>query len=59
MITIIKKGTSASEMQKQMQEALKKAKNSNRKKDISPFFGKINLKIDAIEYQKKMRDEWE
>lgn len=59
MITIIKKGTSASEMQKQMKEALKKASDSNRKKDISPFFGKINLKIDAIEYQKKMRNEWE
>lgn len=59
MITVIKKGTSASEMKKQMQEALKNASKSAKKKDISPFFGKIKLKIDPLEYQKKMRNEWE
>jgi hypothetical protein len=30
-----------------------------KKKDLSRFFGKLKWKGDALEVQKKLRDEWD
>jgi hypothetical protein len=56
MVTVIKKGTSKEEIKKRINEAVSKTP----KKDIMKYAGKLKLTgIDPLEYQKKMRDEWE
>ena len=46
---------------KTIREAIEKASSRKKKKpvDIGRYFGKVNFGIDGLEYQKKLRDEWE
>ncbi len=54
MLTIIKKGTPAKEIKKKINEVVSRTS----KKNIAKFAGKLKSKIDPLEFQKKMRDEW-
>lgn len=44
-----------------IREAIKKASSHKKKKsvDIDRYFGKVNFGMDGLEYQKKVRNEWE
>ncbi|HEY4323427.1 MAG TPA: hypothetical protein VGN20_05560 [Mucilaginibacter sp.] len=54
MVITINKDTKAEEIK----EALKKLKKSD-KKSLSSFYGKLKGAFgDGMEYQKKIRDEW-
>lgn len=55
MATIIKRGTSAKKAKKLIDEAVAKA----GKKDLKKYAGVLKTDIDPLDYQKKMRDEWE
>lgn len=55
MVTIIKKGTPKEEIKKRVDEAISKTP----KKDIMKYAGKLKTDIDPLEYQRRMRDEWE
>ncbi|UJP63342.1 hypothetical protein [Mongoliitalea daihaiensis] len=55
MVTIIKKGMSKKKAKMLVDEAV----NKSQKKDIKRYAGILNTKIDPLEYQKKIRDEWE
>ncbi len=55
MVTIIKKGTSKDDIKKKIKEAFDKKPVS----DILRYAGTLKTKIDPLEYQKQMRDEWE
>lgn len=55
MVTIIKKGTPKKEIIKQINKVISK----RSKKGIMQYAGKLKTDIDPLEYQKKMRDEWE
>jgi hypothetical protein len=54
MITIIKKGSSKEEINKQINKAISK----NPKKDIMKFAGTIQFDIDPLHYQVEIRNEW-
>lgn len=56
MVAILKKG----ENKKNMQKLLDKL-NDNKFKgvDVQKYCGTIELKEDALEIQKKMRNEWD
>ena len=54
MVTIIKKGTPKDEIRKRITNAVSKS----RKKNILKYAGKLNLKVDPLDYQKQMRNEW-
>lgn len=55
MVIIINKNTNAEELD----EALKKLQKS-KKKNLSSFYGKLKGAFgDGMEYQKKLRDEWD
>jgi len=55
MVIKINKDTKAEELD----EALKKLQKS-KKKDLSSFYGKLKGVFgDGLEYQKKIRDEWD
>jgi hypothetical protein len=54
MVTIIKKGTPRDEIKKRIRNAFSKS----QKRDISKYAGKLTLKVDPLEYQKQMRNEW-
>lgn len=55
MVTIIKKGASRQEIKKRINKVI--AKQSN--KGIMKYAGKLKSNIDPLEYQKKMRNEWD
>ncbi len=55
MVTIIKKGTPKQEAKKLIDEAVAKA----GKKDLRKYAGILKTDIDPLEYQKKIRNEWE
>jgi hypothetical protein len=55
MVTIIKKGTSKEEAKKVVDEAVAKA----GKKDLKKYAGILKTSIDPLEYQKKIRSEWD
>lgn len=55
MATIIKRGTSAKKAKKLIDEAVAKA----GKKDLKKYAGVLKNDIDPLDYQKKIRDEWE
>ncbi len=59
MTIIIKKDAS----KKEIQEALKKVTKGNKKKltpgNLRKHFGKLKLGIDGLEFQKKVRSEWD
>lgn len=46
---------------KEIREAIQKASSQRKKKkvDIDRYFGKVDLGMDELEYQKKVRNEWE
>ncbi|MCF8303209.1 MAG: hypothetical protein K9I94_08045 [Bacteroidales bacterium] len=54
MVTIIRKGSSKEEIRKRIDKAIAK----KQKKNIMQYAGKLKIKIDPLEYQKKIRDEW-
>jgi hypothetical protein len=56
MTVVIKKGTTKSEVKK----LLMKLNKPNENKGLRQFLGKpiMNEKVDAVEYQRKLRDEW-
>lgn len=55
MIVEIKKGSSPEEIQKAIIKLRKHRKLFSAKK----HFGKAKLDIDGLNYQKKMRNEWD
>jgi hypothetical protein len=54
MIVTIKKGME----RKKLNEALRKIKHS-KKFDAKRHLGKVNWGEDALDYQKRIRDEWD
>jgi hypothetical protein len=54
MATVIKKGASKAEVL----ESIRKAVQKNPSKEISQLSGTLKSKVDPLEYQKKIRDEW-
>ena len=55
MVTVIKKGTSKEEIRKRVNEVVSKSP----KKSIKKFAGTLKTAIDPLEYQLKIRNEWE
>ncbi len=56
MVITISKDTKS----KDIAAALKKLENPKGKKSLSSFYGKLKGAFgDAMEYQKKVRDEWD
>ncbi|MBS1502894.1 MAG: hypothetical protein JST32_12580 [Bacteroidetes bacterium] len=56
MVITIKKDTQS----KDIQAALKKLEESKEKKTLTSFYGKLKGVFgDAMEYQKKIRNEWD
>jgi hypothetical protein len=55
MVTIIKKGTPIKEAKKIIDDAVAKA----GKKDLKKYAGILKTDIDPLDYQKKIRNEWE
>ncbi|MBX3008374.1 MAG: hypothetical protein KF816_10140 [Melioribacteraceae bacterium] len=55
MVTIIKKGMHRKEIL-----SLLSQKSSKKKKtiDLKKYCGTINLKVDPLKMQKKLRDDW-
>ena len=56
MVTIIKKGTPKGVAKKIIDEAVFKASEN---KSLKKYAGVLKTEIDPIEFQKKIRDEWE
>ena len=56
MVAILKQG----ENKKNMRKLMDNFRNSQKKKgvDVHKYCGTIQLKEDALEIQKKLRDEW-
>lgn len=54
MVPIIKKGTS----KKEIEDLLSKKKIAKSKKSLAKFAGKLNTKVDPIDFQKELRNEW-
>ena len=44
---------------KEIKKAIKEMLVSTKKKSLKKFFGTAVDKIDAVEFQKKLRDEWD
>lgn len=55
MITVIKKGISKREIRKRLKKVFAKKKDDG----IVKFAGKLKTDINPLEFQRKMRDEWE
>lgn len=56
MVITINKDTNSKEIDK----ALKKLQDSKKKQNLSSFYGKLKGVFgDGLEYQKKVRDEWD
>jgi hypothetical protein len=43
---------------KALEKAVLKTKSSQKKVDLSKYFGKVNFGVDGLTYQKKIRNEW-
>jgi hypothetical protein len=54
MATVIKKGTSKSEIAK----SIRKASGKRPSKGLLKLSGSLKVDIDPLGYQKKLRDEW-
>jgi len=62
MTVTIKKTDSIEEMNRKIEKVMRAGSKTKAKKtwDINKYFGKIKgVYGDGLEYQKKMRDEWE
>ena len=57
MVITIKKGATREEVEKQL--AKLKPKQDKKKKSLWNVFGQCTIEGDALEIQKKMRDEWD
>lgn len=55
MVTIIKKGTPKKEAKKLIDKAVSKSRNV----DLRKYAGILKTDINPLEYQKKIRSEWE
>lgn len=55
MAIVIKKGTS----KKDALERIKRAVKPSAKYELSHLAGKLQSTIDPLEYQKKIRNEWQ
>lgn len=44
--------------EKELDEALKKMQKKNKKHSLKRFFGTAIEKIDGVEFQRKVRDDW-
>jgi hypothetical protein len=55
MATVLKKGASKSEVAK----SIEKAAGKHSKEQLMKLAGALKADIDPLEYQKKLRDEWE
>ncbi len=55
MVTIIKKGTSIDEIKRKIDEIFSRSS----KREILKYAGKLKTDINPLEFQKRMRDEWE
>lgn len=55
MATVIKKGASKSEIRERIRKAVQKSPS----KEISLLAGKLKARVDPLDYQKKLRDEWQ
>lgn len=55
MTTIIKKGTPREEIKERINSVISKFP----KKDIMKYAGSLKTEIDPLQYQIKMRNEWE
>ena len=56
MVITVNKNTKSEDIEL----ALKKLKKSKKKHDLSSFYGKLKGAFgDALEYQKKVRNEWD
>ncbi|MFN3996879.1 hypothetical protein [Algoriphagus sp.] len=53
MTTILKKGMTKSEMNKEIQQIMRK-----KVKSIEHLAGKLQADIDPLEVQKRLRNEW-
>jgi len=58
MVTTIKKGASKEEIQNLFLK-MEEKKSSQKEFDAYKFCGTVKFNEDAVEIQKKMRDEWE
>jgi hypothetical protein len=47
------------ESAKSVAKKLRKVSAKTKKIDWDKYFGKIKFPVDALTYQKKMRDEWD
>jgi hypothetical protein len=54
MATVIKKGTSKKEVNERIQKVGKPTKYS----ELSQLAGKLSSKIEPMDYQHKVRNEW-
>ena len=54
MATVIKKGAS----KKEVRDSISKAIKGNPALQMSELAGKLKSKVNPLEYQKKVRDEW-
>lgn len=57
MVTILKKGTSRSRIEKILEKI--KSKKASKGIDAYKYCGIIELAEDPVEYQRKVRDEWD
>lgn len=55
MTIVIKKGATKEEVERLLLQLDKKSK----KKGLKQFYGKFSIEGDAVEIQKKLRDEWD
>ena len=56
MVTVIKKGTTALEINKIVESIKLKSK---RKVSLTSLVGSLKLTVDPLKFQKDMRNEWE
>jgi hypothetical protein len=54
MATVIKKGASKNEIH----ESIRKAVQSNPSKQLAQLAGKLKARVNPVEYQKSIRNEW-
>lgn len=47
------------ESQKNLKSKLRKVSAKSKKIDWDKYFGKINFPVNAVSYQRKLRDEWQ
>lgn len=59
MVVVIKKGSTKAEVDAAFEKLAKHREKVRNPFDAKKFAGKLKLDIDAITYQRQLRDEWE